>query len=497
MALTLQPRTVENTSSGRCSAQAVVFLAQFFFTSATCTIQPSSLQTYNLPMALPPPNEGKLYQNVQCAAIACIFSTFMFIGIIISILQKKGAPVSNETMCTSTRISQKQKRSNLLLVKPMDCSRPDHLDKIEYWESYKEEILDKFKDMEPRQALGEEPRTNVLLIDSGIDRTHIAFGFGDSIEEPYEEDDEEPEDPKIMPWRDYTLDSEEINRMAGPWSSLQDINGHGTCGAYIIGQIAESAVIYSARVSREGSTQPGLVAKAINDAIKSKNIKFQFIIMPLGFDEAAQGLDELEKAVQDAFENNITLIAAGGNEGNSRRPAPPARYDPVICALSCDGNGAPSAFSPSIRRDSQYKGEFLVPGEGIECPSIKPGHCDRRKRLRLKPLRSDEKGGFTYVSGTSFACSVLGGISIAILERLYNLATIEGEDSVQAAKLVDIARNYYLRDILDQMTRSERKAYILAPTQITNDILKGYIRCCKSILEKRSGPGLVSRRHPW
>lgn len=201
--------------------------------------------------------------------------------------------------------------------------------------------------------------------------------------------------------------------------------------------------------------------------------------MPLGFPEDSEGLGELEEAINSASQMGITLIAPAGNEGNCRNPSPPACYSPVICALSCDGNGTPSGFSPSIYLNTKDKMEFLVPGEGIECAWIQPGQCHRQQRNLLDTevlqLDPEEKSGFTYVSGTSFACSVLGGISMVTLERLYEIAVRVYKNSDYAKQQVDRARRHRLQDILGQMERPERGAYLLVPTQVTDEILEKYI----------------------
>ncbi|KAK6345835.1 hypothetical protein TWF730_010178 [Orbilia blumenaviensis] len=394
--------------------------------------------------------------------------------------------------------------SKLLRLEHLDYTRGDHSDKIDYWDLYRRNCIEPFK---PRTELDLEFQINVLLIDSGIDGDHVGIML-------------QIEDGIIRPWRDYTTaeDPMLIDERSDHSGSLVDEFGHGTCGADIIGMMASSAIIYSARVSKNGSkVSPKVVAKAINDAVdatEENEVSFDFIVMPLGFPENSKGLEELEAAIKRAGKLGITLIAAAGNDGNFRNPPPPACYPEVICAFSCDGNGTPSGFSPSIHLTSTEKKEFLVPGEGIECAWIEPGKCHSQERRIYKENKSkfaptheahpslfqglghhmnlkhmdqalpsdqnepEEKSGYAFVSGTSFACSVLAGISIVVLERLYEVAV--KKDYLSAIEEVDNARKKYLRDILSRMTRPERGAYLLNPTQITNEILSEYLTQCDS-----------------
>ncbi|KAK6524399.1 hypothetical protein TWF281_011307 [Arthrobotrys megalospora] len=444
----------------------VFFLTQLLFAVATQTRSSSSSQLYSLPVRSPSPIEKTDGRHTRASTIAYIICAIALLCFITSLYRGN----SGQTSIPATGF-RKTDHPNFFHLETLDHRRPDHSDKIKYWESYSGNFLDCFKLSE--EKAGEHFQINVLLIDSGIDTNHLTLQT-------------RKEEGMIKPWHDYTVDKAGIAGVSlnASESSLEDKFGHGTCGAYIIGKFAESAVVYSARVFKdtgEGGVSridPADVAKAIYDAIDNKDgVKFDFIVMPLGFPEGNGGLHELEGAIRAAYNEGIVLVAAAGNDGNCRNPAPPACYPQVICALSCDGNGTPSGFSPSIHVNASNK-EFLVPGEGIECAWIQPGKCHRQERNppgSTRPPQPDEKSGFTYVSGTSFACSVLAAICIVILERSYEIAKRKYKTADAARKNVDSIRRYQLREILNLMARPQRGAYLLVPTQVTDEMLEKYI----------------------
>ncbi|KAK6506522.1 hypothetical protein TWF506_011428 [Arthrobotrys conoides] len=472
-----------SSTSVRYSAQTAAFLAQLFFASGVCAAQPT-FETYHSPVNSSSPiyNQNDS-QNVEDMAATYLASGIVVLSLIAAFYRKNSTPTLTPHKVIRTfrprpnaKSLHRPRRHNLFQLETLDYRRPDHSDKITYWELYQQNCLEPFLPTEI--APDDNFLTNVLLIDSGIDVTHQAIGI-------------QRDDGLIQPWRDYTTGNPDGTSDIS--TSLEDEIGHGTIGANILGNIAKSAVIYSARVAKGSvnDVDPKVVAQAINDAIdNNRGINFQFIIMPLGFPEHTQGLNLLEEAIQRAYRNGITLIAAAGNEGNCRNPPPPACYPEVICALSCDGNGTPSGFSPSIQIDAKEKREFLVPGEGIECAWIEPGICHRQQRFHAaEPLGPEVKGGFTYVSGTSFACSVLGAISIVVLERLYEIAMDDEKLNSDPAKLknvLEIVRKDYLREILGHMERPERRAYLLVPTQATDGMLEGYLRLAEVDLEVSS-----------
>ncbi|KAK6331597.1 hypothetical protein TWF718_002146 [Orbilia javanica] len=486
-----------NSDFGRYSAQTVTSFAQFLYDSAAHEARPP-IPVDNL-LIEPLHSTGEYdVQDIRYMAVAYFVSGIIFASIINAIYQKRTLLASQKTISppkesieesVSKSQPEETKHHDLGGLGIIDYNRPDYKEKIKHWQSYKNNYLEPFKPDPIYEELEEFEdqylQINVLLIDSGIDATHEALKFREE---------------NIQPWHDYTdTNSMEGGSTAGSGSSLVDDFGHGTCGADIIGSISESAVIYSARVSKDGrNVEPTIVAKAISDAVnKMGEIEFHFIIMPLAFPEDCEGLDELEKAINDAAEMGITLIAAAGNVGNCRDPQPPACYPSVICALSCDGRGTPSGFSPSIRLAEGDQREFLVPGEGIECAWIQPGRCHRQERNELQGLGRvltigpDEKRGFTYVSGTSFACSVLGGISMVVLEKVYEIALREHNDPESANSKVNYIRKHFLRDILSQMTRPERRAYLLAPTQVTVEVLQRYLDRARAELDK------LELNHEW
>ena len=115
-----------------------------------------------------------------------------------------------------------------------------------------------------------------------------------------------------------------------------DNNGHGTmmC-SLILGDnellgIAPEALIYSYKVvGSSGKVEPQILAKAINQAI---NDKVTIINISLGsyFDNA-----EIQKAIKDAYQAGIVLVAASGDYETSDMLYP-ARYNECISVGAID-----------------------------------------------------------------------------------------------------------------------------------------------------------------
>ena len=178
--------------------------------------------------------------------------------------------------------------------------------------------------------------------------------------------------------------------------SWADDDGHGTAMAGIIGAamdnegltgIAPNAMLYSVKVlDADGIGYISSVVKGIEWAIEN-----EMDIIYFGF-SVDQYSYALENAVNNAFENNILMVAPAGNSGN-QNVCYPAGLEHVISVGSLDEEADISSFS---NRGTTV--DFYAPGESIE--SI---------------LYANNKP--TLVSGTSASAAQVAGMAALLLEE--------------------------------------------------------------------------------
>ena len=240
-------------------------------------------------------------------------------------------------------------------------------------------------------------KIRVALLDSGVD-------LDDDIECEEQED-----------FIDNT--GEETNFLMG------DSNGHGTAVAGIICArksedricgMAANVELYSAKILDEQHEAPvERVVKAIQWAIEKK---VNIIHMSFATTEYSP---ELKKAVEDARQAGILLIAPAGNAGSADEDESsvmyPAAWDSVISVGSTDDMNEKSAFSPT--------------GEGLDI--MAPGE---------KILSTGAFGGIIVEEGTSLAAAqVTGAASV-----LWGLHRDKGADFIR--KLLVQSANQTLGD---------------------------------------------------
>ncbi|WP_459503160.1 S8 family peptidase [Bacillus sp. C1] len=132
-------------------------------------------------------------------------------------------------------------------------------------------------------------------------------------------------------------------------SQSDDGNGHGTHCAGIAGAltnnnigiagVAPQSSIYAVRVlDNQGSGTLDAVAKGIREAADSGA---KVISLSLG---ASSGGTALQQAVQYAWNKGAVIVAAAGNDGNTK-PNYPAYYNEVISVASTDRLDRKSSFS--------------------------------------------------------------------------------------------------------------------------------------------------------
>lgn len=183
--------------------------------------------------------------------------------------------------------------------------------------------------------------------------------------------------------------------------NCNDQNGHGTHVAGIIaarlnGQgvagVAPKAILYAVKVlSAGGSGYISDVAKGIVEAVKGPDNTAgtdddaDVISMSLGGSHSTT----LYSAVLYAYNNNVTLVAAAGNEGASQ-PSCPACYPEVIAVGAVDSNY-------SVPSWSNRNPDIVAPGVNI--------------------LSTWPKNKYAYASGTSMACPHVSA-TIALIQAL-------------------------------------------------------------------------------
>lgn len=242
-------------------------------------------------------------------------------------------------------------------------------------------------------------KIRVALLDSGVD-------LDDDIECEEQED-----------FIDNT--GEETNFLMG------DSNGHGTAVAGIICArksedricgMAANVELYSAKILDEQNEAPvERVVKAIQWAIEKK---VNIIHMSFATTEYSP---ELKKAVEDARQAGILLIAPAGNAGSADEDESsvmyPAAWDSVISVGSTDDMNEKSAFSPT--------------GEGLDI--MAPGE---------KILSTGAFGGIIVEEGTSLAAAqVTGAASV-----LWGLHRDKGADFIRKLQLLVQSANQTLGD---------------------------------------------------
>ncbi|MEC2077852.1 S8 family serine peptidase [Metabacillus fastidiosus] len=197
-----------------------------------------------------------------------------------------------------------------------------------------------------------------------------------------------------------------INDDADP----NDDNGHGTRVAGVIAAVAnnkkgvvgvnQNVKIIPVKISnRTGHSTIGDSVKGINYAIEQgANI----INMSYG----NYRYSDLEnEALWDAYNHDITLIAAAGNDGTSEEMYP-ASYSPVISVAATNQSKALASFS--------NKGDWIdvsAPGERI--------------------YTTLSNGGYGSTSGTSFSAPIVSGIASLLLNQNPDLTPMEVEWALQ------------------------------------------------------------------
>lgn len=180
--------------------------------------------------------------------------------------------------------------------------------------------------------------------------------------------------------------------------NYMDYNGHGTHVAGVIAagendkfkSIApHSNLLILKALDGNGRGSMANIISAIDYAIKHN---VDIINMSLG---SNKGTDELHKIIEQAIENNISVVCAAGNEGDNNPDTEeldfPSCYEEVIEVGAMDNNYNISKFSNS----NKYV-DIIAPGEDI-----------------CSTYLLDE---FKCLTGTSMATPIISGILALLIQ---------------------------------------------------------------------------------
>jgi subtilisin family serine protease len=201
----------------------------------------------------------------------------------------------------------------------------------------------------------------VAVIDSGVDATHPLLAAA------------------LLP---------ELN-FIGSWAAPTN---HGTAVSSVILKADPAARILPINVLNGAErTSHELVSFAIREAVKRGA---SVINISLGSETHSTEIAPLTSALQYAADNDVVVVAAAGNNGDSGSgTVVPAAYDSVLAVGALTSSGEIASLS--------NRGSFVdVTALGEDVPIAEPG------------------GGMTTESGTSFAAPLAAGLASA-LRRLH------------------------------------------------------------------------------
>ena len=248
---------------------------------------------------------------------------------------------------------------------------------------------------------------DVCIVDSGIAATHRDL-----------------EEMNLADWSDFIGSSTE------PY----DDNDHGTMMAGILvadgglSGIAMDVNLYVAKaLAANGSGDDATVAQAIDWCI-SKDVD----IISLSLGGATSGAsvifgDDVESAVDSAYDQGIVVVAAAGNDGSNDDGdvASPGTVDTVICVGGVDANG------------NLWSGSSIGDNDGRIWPILLPRNSPNEKPEVVAPAESVPViipgDSWIMASGTSAATVFVTG-AIAILFEAYPELMDGGTDMLDNLK---------------------------------------------------------------
>lgn len=203
---------------------------------------------------------------------------------------------------------------------------------------------------------------------------------------------------------DLAANIKEVADFTGSKSGAEDIQGHGShCAGIVAGVenklgiigVAPQAELYCGKVLGDsGSGSYDSILKGIKWAIEKE---VDIISMSLG--SSTRPPEALHQLIKQAYDNNILIIAATGNENSA--VCYPALYDEVIAVSAVDKSLQHASFS-----NHGVENEITAPGVDI--------------------VSTYKNGGYARLSGTSMATPMVAGAAALIIARyrdLFNGAT--------------------------------------------------------------------------
>lgn len=291
-------------------------------------------------------------------------------------IQKKERNSSNQSIAISTMSEEEadklEKQQDVLAVEPdvevkasrVKNGRKKIKKKIKKNVSWNAEMINQHKYKE--ETKNTNGKIKVAILDSGVD---------------YANDIEIEKSINLV-------SDEEITPL------FIDITGHGSSVAGVIAAkeneegitgINPDVLLYSAKVLDDDNTAPiSRVVEGIYWAIEQ-----DVDIINISFGTTTNSL-ALERAIKDAYDKGILIVAAAGNTGAMVEY--PAAYEQVMSVGSVSGNGEASDFS--AKGD---KLEIVAPGEKVES--------------------TGGFGGTVVCSGTSMAVPHVVGVASLIWQK--------------------------------------------------------------------------------
>ena len=184
-------------------------------------------------------------------------------------------------------------------------------------------------------------------------------------------------------------------------NNYYDSNGHGTVVAGVIAAllnseglagIAPSVELYSVKIMQSSS---GFLSDAISGIEWTIDNNINIVSMSFGFNSYSQIFKEI---LEEAYANNILLVAASGNEGTDNILYP-AAYDSVIAVGATTENDNLAYFS-----SYGFEQELVAPGVDINSTSL--------------------GNSYGLSSGTSLAAPHVAGVA-ALIKSFNNSLTNE------------------------------------------------------------------------
>jgi thermitase len=274
------------------------------------------------------------------------------------------------------------------------------------------------------------PDIKIAIIDTGVDPTHP--DLMDNLQAGYNFVDIDTNYYKQYSY--YTLLPGEIYTQPG--NNCTDYNGHGThCagiaaagdnGIGVIG-VAPKCKIMPVRAGFSiliGGQETGVfettaIVQAINYAVDNgANV----ISMSFGGDSSS-----VEKeAIQNAYYNNVVIVAAAGNSASTVKPYP-AGYNEVLAITSIDSTRARSFYSNYGLWTS-----VAAPGENI---------------ISTVPLTggdNSDPSGYKVLSGTSMATPYIAGVAALVLSHSPSMSNNLVYQTIRSSVNSYYSSDYYI-----------------------------------------------------